>query len=272
MKELFLLWRHVDRTGLAKLRGSEDAAARRSTWKQLLKPSFGHALVDEIYVDLATNVFEFCARSQFSDEVTSTLVSIALDTLRFAHSQPVPGMKGTFDYFQQSLVRHSVQRPPFSISVFSLAQVKLITQYMVENFFRHLKMYQFAFVVNKRLDLHVYRSVAEAVPVETIHDLDDAVHELDHAVEKARLEAEAKAEQERREKEEEAKRQAEAERAERERKEKLRAEQGDKAVIAAELERVQAEFEAKIKAQNDAFEAKLAAMEAKLAKKKSTSK
>lgn len=38
-----------------------------------------------------------------------------------------------------------LQRPPHSIELFSADQVRLITEYTVNSYFRHFKMYKYAF-------------------------------------------------------------------------------------------------------------------------------
>ena len=54
---------------------------------------------------------------------------------------------------QELLVKHSVERPPYSSSVFSLAQVKDIAEYVLSTYFKHFKLYKYAFTKRVRLDL-----------------------------------------------------------------------------------------------------------------------
>ena len=46
---------------------------------------------------------------------------------------------------KQILGKHSCHRPPFSILVFSEAEVTLIVNYMLRTFFRHYSLYEYSF-------------------------------------------------------------------------------------------------------------------------------
>ncbi|XP_073502387.1 cilia- and flagella-associated protein 119-like [Phyllobates terribilis] len=48
-----------------------------------------------------------------------------------------------------------LQRPPFSIAVFSPQQLLLISDYFVNTYFRHFKLYKYVFTPQVTLDLSV---------------------------------------------------------------------------------------------------------------------
>ena len=54
------------------------------------------------------------------------------------------------------------QRPPFSIELFTPDQVKLLTEYTLHTYFRHFKMYKYAFTPQVKLDLGI---TYEGIPV-----------------------------------------------------------------------------------------------------------
>merc|ERR1719235_1701049 len=72
---------------------------------------------------------------------------------------------------------HSVQRPPYTVGVFSPAEAAAITDYVAETFFRHFKMYQYVYVKSKELHLQVVNEdLAPPVPVSVeLHES----HEVD---------------------------------------------------------------------------------------------
>ncbi|EER19597.1 hypothetical protein Pmar_PMAR012579 [Perkinsus marinus ATCC 50983] len=49
------------------------------------------------------------------------------------------------------MVRHSVQRPHFSIKVFTLEEVKSITQFAVKTFFAHFLLYMYMGMPQRQL-------------------------------------------------------------------------------------------------------------------------
>jgi hypothetical protein len=44
-----------------------------------------------------------------------------------------------------------VQRPPYSVGVFTLAEIKCINDYVLNGFFRHYKLYRYVFTKEQRL-------------------------------------------------------------------------------------------------------------------------
>ena len=52
---------------------------------------------------------------------------------------------------RQYLADHSIQRPPFSIAIFTQREVQLIQEFALETFLRHFSLYEFAF--NPRVEL-----------------------------------------------------------------------------------------------------------------------
>ena len=52
---------------------------------------------------------------------------------------------------KQHLQDHSIQRPPFSIAIFSVQEVQLILDFALETLLRHFSLYEFAF--NPRVEL-----------------------------------------------------------------------------------------------------------------------
>ena len=55
--------------------------------------------------------------------------------------------------FKELLLRHAVQRPPHSLSIFNLDEVKAIDLFALDTFFRHYDMYKYALTVSKELSL-----------------------------------------------------------------------------------------------------------------------
>ena len=57
------------------------------------------------------------------------------------------------------------QRPPWSINLFSPNQVRLITDYVLNTYFRHYKLYKYVFTPMVRLDLSLAYVGMPATPV-----------------------------------------------------------------------------------------------------------
>ena len=51
------------------------------------------------------------------------------------------------------LLRHAIKRPPHSLAIFTLADVKKIDLFALDTFFRHFDMYKYALTVKEQLNL-----------------------------------------------------------------------------------------------------------------------
>lgn len=54
--------------------------------------------------------------------------------------------EAAFAVFQGLMVELSVQRPPYSSALFNLADVRVAGEYMLNTYFSHFKLYQYAFL------------------------------------------------------------------------------------------------------------------------------
>ena len=106
-----------------------------------------------IELDLFTYAVLFCKKNSFSQEQLSAFFSILKSIHAMCVSTPYDNLQETSDYFRDLLLRHCVQRPPFSTSLFSVQQAKAITDYVLSTYFRHFKMYKFAFTERVQLSL-----------------------------------------------------------------------------------------------------------------------
>eukprot|EP01112_Ceratiomyxa_fruticulosa_P004932 TRINITY_DN1549_c0_g1_i1.p1 TRINITY_DN1549_c0_g1~~TRINITY_DN1549_c0_g1_i1.p1 ORF type:complete len:387 (-),score=83.67 TRINITY_DN1549_c0_g1_i1:125-1180(-) len=106
-----------------------------------------------ILLKLYSNALLFAKQLHFTPEKTSTFFSI-LKLVHFRSLQyPSLGLEDNFSYFKNLLVDHSIQRPPYSVQIFSLEDVKSITDYVTHTYFRHFKLYRYVFTKKRILDL-----------------------------------------------------------------------------------------------------------------------
>jgi hypothetical protein len=167
-----------------------------------------------ILLDLYFYTLSFARLNGFSNEKTSTLFSI----IKAVHSQAIciiplphfhflslfPTPKLTeylpfvcfffllsatpffkieehFDFFKKLLVKHSVERPPFSVEIFSLDDVKTIIDYVANTYFRHYKLYLYAFTKKPVVNLSVRELVVQVAP--DIPPLIEGKHEANYTLE-----------------------------------------------------------------------------------------
>ena len=59
----------------------------------------------------------------------------------------------SFEVFKELLLRHAIHRPPHSLAIFNLDDVKAIDLYALDTFYRHFDMYKYALTVTDMLKL-----------------------------------------------------------------------------------------------------------------------
>ncbi|KAF4687604.1 hypothetical protein FOZ60_003769 [Perkinsus olseni] len=91
----------------------------------------------------------FCQQESLTAVKASTLLSLMKEAV--LHRMDVTT---AFSLFRRLLLKHSVQRPPFSIRVFTLEEVKKITEFAVNTFFTHYKLYVYMNIPHRQLVVH----------------------------------------------------------------------------------------------------------------------
>ena len=61
--------------------------------------------------------------------------------------------EASFGLFKELLLRHSVQRPPHSLAIFNLEDLKVINEHVNETFFRYYSMYHYVLTKEKLIFL-----------------------------------------------------------------------------------------------------------------------
>eukprot|EP00698_Gefionella_okellyi_P006271 TRINITY_DN15657_c0_g1_i1.p1 TRINITY_DN15657_c0_g1~~TRINITY_DN15657_c0_g1_i1.p1 ORF type:complete len:271 (+),score=44.44 TRINITY_DN15657_c0_g1_i1:52-864(+) len=105
---------------------------------------------DLVLSDLYFYTIKFCYENSFSLEKTSALFSIVKTTHDTSIEQFL-SPDHSHGYFKDLLVRHCVQRPPYSVALYSVEEAKLITDYITDTYYRHYKLYQYMFARKREL-------------------------------------------------------------------------------------------------------------------------
>jgi len=108
---------------------------------------------NQILLEFYFHTIQFSKSKGMNYAQTSSLFTIMKLVHAMCTSTPYNNNKATFAYFKQLLVKHSLQRPPYSIGVFDVSQVQAITDYALNTYFRHFDMYKYAFTPKVRVDI-----------------------------------------------------------------------------------------------------------------------
>lgn len=128
-----------------------------------------------IELDLYTYAVLFAKRTGFTAEQLSAFFTIVKSVHLMCISTPFDNLQETFQFFKDLLLKHSVNRPPYSTCLYSIAQVKDITEYVLKTYFKHFKLYKYVFTKRVLLNLKLsYSGVAESPEPSETEDTDGA--------------------------------------------------------------------------------------------------
>ncbi|XP_062516843.1 cilia- and flagella-associated protein 119-like [Corticium candelabrum] len=167
-KPMILLWadltlEHLDR--LCQCATTEEKM--RLIGEIFHLEDFETNLKSGIIADLYFYALQFAEENSFSYEQTSAFFSIVKATHHKCIETPYDSMQETYEFFKSLLLCHSVKRPPYSIGIFAMAEVEKIRDYVLKSYFKHFRMYKYAFTPKVRLDISFhYSGLPETPPPE----------------------------------------------------------------------------------------------------------
>eukprot|EP00441_Pelagodinium_beii_P034954 CAMPEP_0197652478 /NCGR_PEP_ID=MMETSP1338-20131121/34472_1 /TAXON_ID=43686 ORGANISM="Pelagodinium beii, Strain RCC1491" /NCGR_SAMPLE_ID=MMETSP1338 /ASSEMBLY_ACC=CAM_ASM_000754 /LENGTH=266 /DNA_ID=CAMNT_0043227357 /DNA_START=32 /DNA_END=832 /DNA_ORIENTATION=+ len=163
LRPLFLYFADVSEADLARCAAAETKDEVRKLLKDFMKIDQPEGLRAQILVDMHYHNYSFCVSSAFPPEKTSTFLSIMKIVLEDAVRLRLTP-EDAFDTFQGWLLKHSVERPPRSVGIFSFDDLKLIVEYVTNTFFRHYRLYMYAFMTHCDVRLRVDEPGGGTVP------------------------------------------------------------------------------------------------------------
>lgn len=98
--------------------------------------------IHTLFLDYMSQICLFAFAQNFDFKKTSCLVEIAYHVYKDSFDSRLTNEK-SFDLLKRILVRHSLFRPPVSIQVFDLSEIKAINTFFVHSFYRHYDLYFF---------------------------------------------------------------------------------------------------------------------------------
>jgi len=150
-KKIFLYFTDVTEADLDRVTAAGSKAEVKQILKECMKIDQPEGFRTEILADMHYHNYSFCASRGFSAEKTSTLLSIFKLVLEEAVAGRLDA-HAAFDVCKEWLLKHGVERPPWSVGIFSFDDVKAIMEYAHNTLFRHYGLYTYAFMT--RCDLN----------------------------------------------------------------------------------------------------------------------
>ncbi|CDW74773.1 UNKNOWN [Stylonychia lemnae] len=110
------------------------------------------------------NIYDFTKKQQFSDTKMACILEIMLYLIRQLLEDTI-SEEQSFKNFKELLLRHSVQRPPHSLAIFNLDDVKLINEHVQETYYRYYNYYLYALTSRQILQLRTEPLIQVEDPV-----------------------------------------------------------------------------------------------------------
>lgn len=147
----FLVFNSISKTEIEYLLQDPNPSSRQSYLESLITSPYSEPH-SEIFNSFHFNNLSFCMSMNFSAEKTSCLLEIFKYLFTYSLTSRLQEQK-SFEIFKKLLLKHSVQRSPYSIAVFTCPEVRKITDFALITFFRHYSLYEYSFVPNCNLAL-----------------------------------------------------------------------------------------------------------------------
>jgi len=141
-----LIWADLNAETLASMHNPQPKAgfSARSQLAKAMGLADPQNPRQAILLDLFVHALAFGQSLQLADDKLSGLVSIMKAVHTKATQSRLP-IERSFTHFKDLLLQHSVQRPPISVGLFTLEEFKAILAWGLDTYFRHYKLYQYAF-------------------------------------------------------------------------------------------------------------------------------
>ncbi|XP_027698040.1 coiled-coil domain-containing protein 189 [Vombatus ursinus] len=120
---------------------------------------------EAVILDMFCHTLIFCRQQHFSQEQTSAACALLQDLHKACIATPLGNVEECFQFFTNLLFCHGVRRPPFSVDLFGEEQLLSLSDYIINTYFRHFKLYKYVFTPQVRLDLSLrYVGLPEVKP------------------------------------------------------------------------------------------------------------
>jgi len=184
-KPIFLYFTDVTEADLARIAAAESKAEVKRLLRECMRIDQPEGFRTEVLADMHYHNYSFCVSRDFSVEKTSTLLSV----FKLVLEESVSGrleVDDAFDVCKEWLLKHGVERPPWSVGIFSFDDIKAIMEYAHNTFFRHYRLYMYAFMSHCDLSVSVETPgvappALRPLPLAMEHEVDPrAQPELEH--------------------------------------------------------------------------------------------
>jgi len=109
-------------------------------------------------IDFYFQNWAFAKEHRFSTKKSSTFLSLMKTVFDndMSSNDLSDSIEKSFDKFRKLLLLHSVERPPQSTGIFTTDDVRAITDFITNGYYRHYRLYKYVFT--KRVHVQIKQS------------------------------------------------------------------------------------------------------------------
>lgn len=152
-KPKMCVWADISFHNMDQINEELTTIGKREILKNLLK--LEDSPRSDILLDLFLHTLRFAKLHNYRKDQTSALFSIVKQTHEVCTSTPFGNIQECFQFFRELMLIHSVHRPPWSIELYNAQELEEITAHVINTYFRHYKLYKYAFTPKVRLDVSI---------------------------------------------------------------------------------------------------------------------
>jgi len=171
------VWSDIKKNDVDTLQACYNPSETRSLLIELMcPPEVPHS---HILGDMYFSCYKYAQTHKFTPPQLSSLLTILKRTHDVCVSTPFGNFQKCHEFFKELLLLHVVHRPPWTLKIFDAHQVQGINDYIIDNYFRHFKMYKYAFTAKIKLDLSLKYHGIPAIPGIVFDEVDLETKPLD---------------------------------------------------------------------------------------------
>lgn len=178
MRPLFLQFTDVAEADVERLEKAGTKTEVKQVLSECLNVDQSEGFFKDILADLHYHNYGFCIDHKLTPVKTSCFLSIMKVVLEESVSRRLL-VEDAFQLFKDWLLKHSVERPPKSVGIFSFEEIQKIMEYVHNTFFRHYRLYMYVYMTHcnmafraEELDVGIVVPYSRPLPLPVMSEIE----------------------------------------------------------------------------------------------------
>ena len=175
----FYLYTQVGEEETKRLKAAKTVKEEKDSLIYIFELKSVGPKIFELLLDFHYINYQFTKEQGFTNEKVSTFLAICNYT-QFNCLENKSGPKEAMNLFTELMTRHSSQKPPMSIALFTLNDQQASQKFFLNSFYRHFPLYEYAFKPRVELTLQTHKyAIFNKVPSLDMNGVQEIDPQLD---------------------------------------------------------------------------------------------